>query len=46
MDSFVASPGHMDHCASFLAEVGVAREDVRKGSTEVVVGWAGCWVRE
>jgi hypothetical protein len=54
MDSFIASPGHTDHCASYLADAGVGMlsgGDRMEGedevqSTLVDVGFAGCWVRE
>ena len=45
MDSFIASPGHTDHCASYLADAGTGDMDV-EGSTLVDVGFAGCWVRK
>lgn len=42
MDSFIASPGHTDHCAQFLMDVADLDWHL---PTRVDVGFAGCWVK-
>lgn len=41
-DTVIASPGHTDHCAQFLVDVGY-RNWTHPTKTEM--GFAGCWVR-
>lgn len=42
-DTVIASPGHTDHCAQFLVDVG---ERNWTHPTKTEMGFAGCWVRE
>lgn len=42
-DTVIASPGHTDHCAQFLVDVGY-RNWTHPTKTEM--GFAGCWVRD
>lgn len=47
MDSIITNPGHTDHCAQFLMDVGDEKGQWDwKKSTKVDVGYVGCWVRE
>lgn len=42
-DTVVSSPGHTDHCAQFLVDVG---ERNWTHPTKTEMGFSGCWVRE
>lgn len=42
-DTVIASPGHTDHCAQFLVDVG---ERNWTHPTRTEMGFAGCWVRD
>lgn len=42
-DTVIASPGHTDHCAQFLVDVG---ERNWTHPTKTEMGFAGCWVRD
>lgn len=42
-DTVISSPGHTDHCAQFLVDVGY-RNWTHPTKTEM--GFAGCWVRD
>lgn len=42
-DSIMVSPGHTDHCAQYLAD---SADLEANATTKVVVGYAGCWIRD